>query len=190
MAAERELAQAIGRADTVGHSDREALVSVVVDPAGRHLARHMCWVFTIESLETYILVPREPADLDLLIEAVRPAPANGDVDVVIGRRGPVASPEMCNGLLVPIVLFDQLYSFDRDELIQQIPRSKGQYKAKFRDRWLTTPARSTNTVPSIIWRYATRPFTSGPSRPMPPSPRSPELSSVRRARVDPEPSWT
>jgi hypothetical protein len=29
---------------------------------------------------------------------------------------------MCNGLMVPIVVFDQLYSFDRDSLIKAIPR--------------------------------------------------------------------
>ena len=28
------------------------------------------------------------------------------VDVVIGTRGPIAPPEMCNGLMVPIVGFD------------------------------------------------------------------------------------
>jgi len=31
---------------------------------------------------------------------------------------------MCNGLLVPIVLFDQVYSFDRESLIEAIPRPK------------------------------------------------------------------
>jgi hypothetical protein len=37
-------------------------------------------------------------------------------------RGPMASPNMCNGLVVPVVVFDQLYSFDRDSLIESIPR--------------------------------------------------------------------
>jgi hypothetical protein len=44
------------------------------------------------------------------------------VDLVVGTRGPLAPPEMCNGLIVPIVGFDQLYSFDRDSLIASIPR--------------------------------------------------------------------
>ena len=77
---------------------------------------------SIQGLETYILRPRDPADFDLLVEAIRPAPRPTDVDVVIGLRGPIASPEMCNGLMVPIVVFDQLYSFDVDSLIQGIPR--------------------------------------------------------------------
>jgi hypothetical protein len=77
---------------------------------------------TIEGLETYILVPRDPADLDLLVEALRAAPSPMDLDCVIGVRGPIASAEMCNGLMVPVVIFDQIYSFDRDALIKAIPR--------------------------------------------------------------------
>jgi PatG C-terminal len=59
---------------------------------------------------------------DLLMEAVRPAPRQTDVDVVIGARGPIAPPEMAGGLMVPIVVFDQLYSFDIDTLVSSIPR--------------------------------------------------------------------
>jgi hypothetical protein len=82
----------------------------------------MCWVLTIEGLETYLLRPRDPADFDLLVEALRPAPPPADVDVVIGLRGPIASPDLCNGLLVPVVAFDQIYSFDIDGLVTAIPR--------------------------------------------------------------------
>jgi hypothetical protein len=45
-----------------------------------------------------------------------------DMDVVIGLRGLNAAPELCNGLMVPIVAFDQLYYFDRDALVKAIPR--------------------------------------------------------------------
>jgi hypothetical protein len=60
--------------------------------------------------------------VELLIEAVRPTPDPGDVDVVVGVRGPIASPQMCNGLMVPIVAFDQIYSFDRQSLLGAIPK--------------------------------------------------------------------
>jgi hypothetical protein len=122
LAAEKEFAQATGRAETAGLSDRQALQSVLSQRQNRYLARQLCWVLTIEGLETYLLAPRDSADLELLVEAVRPAPRALDVDIVIGLRGPIASPEMCNGLMVPIVLFDQLYSFDVDTLIKSIPR--------------------------------------------------------------------
>jgi len=49
-------------------------------------------------------------------------PRPTDADVVVGVRGPIAPPELCNGLMVPIVAFDQIYSFDVDSLIKSIPR--------------------------------------------------------------------
>lgn len=122
LAVEKEFAQATGRADTTGLTDRQALQSVLSERANRYLARQLCWVLTIEGLETYILRPRDPADLDLLVEAMRPTPSPLDVDVVVGVRGPIASPDVCNGLMIPIVAFDQIYSFDRDSLVSSIPR--------------------------------------------------------------------
>src|SRR6266496_4970837 len=120
LAVEKEFAQVTGRTETAGLTDRQALHAVLGQRQNRYLARQLCWVFTIEGLETYILQPRDPADLDLLVEAVRPTPSPLDVDVVIGVRGPIAPPELCNGLMVPMLLFDQLYSFDREALIKAI----------------------------------------------------------------------
>jgi PatG C-terminal len=56
------------------------------------------------------------------VGAIRPVPTPGDIDIVVGVHGPIAPPEMCNGLMVPIVAFDQIYSFNRDALIQSIPK--------------------------------------------------------------------
>jgi hypothetical protein len=122
LALEKEFAQATGRTEMAGLTDRQTVHAVLSQRANRYLARQLCYVLTIESLETYLLQPRDPADLDLLIEAVRPAPRLTDVDVAIGVRGPIAPPELCNGLMVPIVVFNQLYSFDIDTLVQGIPR--------------------------------------------------------------------
>jgi len=38
-------------------------------------------------------------------------------------KGPIAPAEMCNGLMVPVVAFDQMYSFDRDSLIKSMPKT-------------------------------------------------------------------
>jgi hypothetical protein len=121
LGVEKEFAQATGRAETAGLTDQQASASVLSRPENRYLARQVCWVMTIEGLETYILIPRDPDGLDLLLASVRPINDLRDIDVVIGLRGPVATPEMCNGLLLPIVGFDQVYSFDRDALINAIP---------------------------------------------------------------------
>jgi hypothetical protein len=74
---------------------------------------------------------RDPADVDLLIESLRPSPRPTDIDVVIGIKGPMATPEMCNGLTVPIVVVTQIYSFDIDSLIKSIPRPEGVSEREF-----------------------------------------------------------
>jgi hypothetical protein len=122
LSVEKEFAQATGRAETVGLTDRQSLQAVLSQPENRYLARQLCYVLTIEGLDTYILTPGDPVDLQTLIESLRPTPQPGDVDVVIGRRGPIAPPELCNGLMVPIVVFDQIYSFDRESFVKSIPR--------------------------------------------------------------------
>jgi hypothetical protein len=118
----KEFAQATGRVETTSLTDRQAIHTLLSQRQNHHLVRQLCWILTIEGLETYILVPRDPADYDLLLEAASPMHSSADLDVVIGIRGPIASPEMCNGLMVPIVVFDQIYSFDRTILIQSSPR--------------------------------------------------------------------
>jgi hypothetical protein len=122
LSVEKEFAQATGRTATNGLTDRQVQHQILTQPENRYLARQLCWVMTIEGLETYILVPRNPADIDLLVEALRATPHATDVDVVIGTKGPIAPPGLCNGLMIPTVLFDQIYSFDVDALLGSIPR--------------------------------------------------------------------
>ena len=128
---EKEFAQATGRQETTGMTDRQAIHEVLSQRQNRYLVRQLCWILTIEGLETYILMPRDPSDYELLVEAVRPAPSPADLDAVIGIREPIASPEVCNGLMIPIVVFDQIYSFDRAGLIQSIPRPEAISEEQF-----------------------------------------------------------
>jgi hypothetical protein len=133
LAVEKEFAQAAGRTETTGLTDRQTLHRILSQREYRYLARQLCWVMSIEGLETYIVAPRDPGDIELLIEAVRPTPRATDVDIAIGIKGPIAPPTLCNGLTVPIVIFDQLYSFDVDSLVASIPRPQNvdaeQFKA-------------------------------------------------------------
>lgn len=121
LSIEKEFAQVAGRSETAGMTDRKVFHAILSKRENRYLARQMCWVLTIQGLETYILHPRDPVDFERLVEAIRPMPSPNDIDVVIGIKGPIAPPELCNGLMVPIVAFDQIYSFDRDTLIKAIP---------------------------------------------------------------------
>ena len=130
ISVEKEVAQATGRATTAGRTDQQAFHDVLSNRENRYLARQLCWVLSIQGLETYILVPRDAADLDLLISTLLPESRQW-ISAVIGVRGPVAPPELCNGLMVPIVVFDQIYTFSRDVLIEAIPRPEGIAAAHF-----------------------------------------------------------
>lgn len=120
ISVEKEFMQATGRLETEGLTDRQAMQKALSDPRNRYLVRQLCWVMSIAGLDTYILLPRQPSDFDLLVESLRPGPDAHALDAVIGMKGPVAQPDMCNGLLLPIVMFDQLYSFNRESLIQAL----------------------------------------------------------------------
>jgi hypothetical protein len=131
LAVEKEFAQATGRTETAGKTDQQTFHTVLSKRENRYLARQLCWVLTVQGLDTYLLAPRDPGDVDLLVAAIRPVPTPNDIDVVIGVRGPIAPPELCNGLMVPIVVVDQIYSFDRDALIKAIPRPDKTTAAQF-----------------------------------------------------------
>ena len=131
LGVEKEFAQVTGRTNTAGLTDRQVLQSILSERRSRYLIRHLCWVLTIEGMETYLLRPRDPADIDLLAESVRPTPRATDVDVVIGIRGPIAPPEFCNGLQVPVVGFTQVYSFNIDSFIRSIPRPEAVPEEQF-----------------------------------------------------------
>ena len=131
LSIEKEFAQIGGRSDTAGKTDQQVFYEIFSRPENRYLARQMCWVFTIHELDTYILVPRNPIDIDLLVSAIRSETSDGDLDLVVGVLGPIAPPVMCNGLAVPVVAFDQIYSFTRQELIRAIPKPEKATKVKF-----------------------------------------------------------
>lgn len=122
LSVEKEFAQAIGRIDTTGQTDQEAFYTTLTQPQNRYLVRQLCWVLTVQGLETFILLPRDPGDFEQLVAAIRPQPSPLDIDVVIGVRGPTSPPDLCNGLIVPIVACDQIYSFDRSTLVRAVPR--------------------------------------------------------------------
>lgn len=130
VSVEKELAQAIGRAETAGQTDKQALHAALALRENRYLARHLCWVLTIQGVNCYILRPRDPSDFDLLVQSLSYA-NNPMSTAVVGIRGPVADVGYCNGLLLPIVGFDQIYTFDRAAIIGAIPRPKGADKSSF-----------------------------------------------------------
>jgi hypothetical protein len=132
LSIEKELAQVVGRTETMGLTDHQSLHAALSKSENRYLARQICWVLTIQEVETYLLVPREPSELDLLLSTIRKEPKANDLDVVIGLRGPIAPPNLCNGLLVPMVVVDHVYSFDHDALMEAIPRPEKTSASQFK----------------------------------------------------------
>jgi hypothetical protein len=120
---EKEARQAIARAGASKDTDREVMAKLIRDSANKYIVRRLCWVVSVQGVETYILIPRD-GDYQPLIDAYRAEPNPGDLELVIGVRGPIANPEICNGLLVPIVIFDQIYVFDRASLLKAIPKPR------------------------------------------------------------------
>src|SRR5215475_14988168 len=59
VSVEKEFAQAAGRAETAGQTDRQAFYNGLSQPESRYLARQLCWVLMIQGLETYLVRPRE-----------------------------------------------------------------------------------------------------------------------------------
>ena len=121
LGVEKEFAQATGRAETAGLTDRRLMHSILSEPGNKYLVKKMCWVLSIEGQDAYVLQASHPDGYDLLVKSLE-NPKN--IDVVIGTIGQVTLPEICNGLMVPLVNFDQVYSFDVDSLIKSIPTPK------------------------------------------------------------------
>jgi PatG Domain len=133
LSVEKEFAQATGRAETAGLTDRQLMHSVLSKRENRYLVHKMCWVLSIEGQDSYVLQPAHPEGYNLLVESLRSTPRLTDVDVVIGTIAPPPLPEICNGLLVPVVKFDQSYSFDVDSLIKSIPKPGKAEDTRFKE---------------------------------------------------------
>jgi hypothetical protein len=130
LSVEKEARQATARTGGSKDTDRETMARVLRDRNNKYLVRQLCWVLSVLGIETYILVPRD-GDYQPLIDAYRAEPNPGDLELVIGVRGPIANPDICNGLLVPILIFDQIYAFDRKSLLDSIPKPKDGDPKKF-----------------------------------------------------------
>src|SRR5580700_7556352 len=66
LSVEKEFAQATGRTETTGQTDQQAFHNVLSQRENVYLARQLCWVLTVQGLETYLLQPRHTAEYDRL----------------------------------------------------------------------------------------------------------------------------
>jgi PatG Domain len=80
LAAEKEFAQATGRTDTAGKTDQQTFHAVLSKRENRYLVRQLCWVLSIQGLESYILVTRDPVDFSRLVGTIRSDPSCNEID--------------------------------------------------------------------------------------------------------------
>jgi hypothetical protein len=104
LSVEKEARQATARAGGSKDTDRETMAKVLKDPKNKYIVRQLCWVLSVQGIETYMLLPRD-GDFQPLIDSYRSEPNPGDLELVIGVRGPIPTPDICNGLMVPVVFF-------------------------------------------------------------------------------------
>jgi hypothetical protein len=131
LSIEKELAHAGKRGDARGLTDQATLRAVLCEPANRYLARLVCWAFTVAGEPTYFLVPRDAGDLDAFLAALDSEPDPERVEHLVGVRGSVASPQMCNGLQLAMVTVGHLDTFTLPELLGEAKPPRGVEPAQF-----------------------------------------------------------
>jgi hypothetical protein len=95
----------------VASSDLKDLIS---QDEYRYLARQMCWVFTVQSVDVCVVVPRSEADLDELVESLA-ADDENTVQVLVGEPATRLPAPGCSDAGLPMVSPVQLLSFTMDQ---------------------------------------------------------------------------
>lgn len=85
-----------------------------------YIARDMCWVLKVDTVDVYLVVPRSFVELSDLIMALQPNATEISHTLVVGTLGPVAPPEFCNGVQLPVTTATQVYHFTNAALIESI----------------------------------------------------------------------
>lgn len=115
----REFARVAEQQLGVQDLDEATIRALIARPENRYLARMACWVLAREGVPVFLVRPRNPEALDLLIESLHPEPAiESTLALVIGVQGEVDPQDVCGALQVPVVYFDQIESVIREELLE------------------------------------------------------------------------
>ena len=125
ISVEREFQLIASHTETKGRSDSQVFRDVVLLPENRYLSRKLCWVFLVSGLETFILVPRETQDLQLLLSTLSNEPSSEKDAVLIGTKLGLAPEGMCGCLRLPMVVIGHMYSFLRKEFLNAIGAGAG-----------------------------------------------------------------
>jgi len=93
-----------------------------------YLARQLCWIFNLGSIETYIVSPASIYELHNLIEMLSLPPRQNykrlieeqNIDLVVGIKGPVSPPGMCANYILPMVKADQVQTYKISDILDNL----------------------------------------------------------------------
>lgn len=103
--------------------DDELVYDVLSQGENLYLGREICWVLQIDSVDAFIVKPRTYIELFEIIQSIQVNPGEISFATVIGPRGPIAGPEVCNGLQLPIAVANQYYNFTFNQFVDAIVAS-------------------------------------------------------------------
>jgi len=115
---EKEFAQAAGSALTGAEADINLLREVLDDSENSYLGRHLCWIFSMQHTDAFVLIPRGDAEIAKLLQSLPPPGAEGVHNVVVGQSG-TPNPN-CTVPGLPSVTFEQLLTFTSSEFSEGI----------------------------------------------------------------------
>lgn len=82
-----------------------------------YIAEKACWVFSINNIDTYLVVPRYDTELNELIDALQPENKQ-QVQALVGALGGKVPASYCSGLQLPLVICNRLLSEATDAMLE------------------------------------------------------------------------
>jgi hypothetical protein len=95
---------------------RRAVLRHVLE-SNPYLAVRMCYLLMVSGYPAYVVTPAGAYLRESLFNAIG---EGGHWCVVIGKVGPMASPGTCQGVLAPIALADQIYTFSIEQWLASL----------------------------------------------------------------------
>ncbi len=89
----------------------------------QHLARSVCFIQSVSGIPAYVIVPATSQVLDNLLTVLEKSTSDDHWVIIIGKRGEMAPPTACNGVLAPYVYCDVVYAFSLNDLANNLVKS-------------------------------------------------------------------
>lgn len=120
LSVQNEFQQAASRDQVIGPLGN-INYEVLSQGQNAYLAREMCFVLRIDGVDSYIVKPRSQVELYEMISTLQMQTTGAPIySAIIGPLGPLAPPDMCDGLQLPVVVCNQIYSFTEANFVQAV----------------------------------------------------------------------